>query len=173
MTATHADCRGEARCRIETSGPCHGLLGWIRIRLGDEWLSTDPASPEVHWSPAVLPLDPPLPLEAGEEITISLQRPAQGDWTWTVKAASGTRRHSSFLARADGLRRLQKMAPDFHPDLNKRGENTLRVLTMMQEGKSNQEIAQALASLDPASFPSVEEALQMVQGLALRYARKV
>ena len=172
MTATHADCRGEACCHIETSGPCHGLLGWIRIRLGDEWLSTDPASPEVHWSPAVLPLDPPLPLEAGEEITISLQRPARGDWTWTVKATSGTRRHSSFLGRADGPRRLRKLAPDFRPDLNKRGENTLRVLTMMQEGKSNQEIAQALAGLDPASFPSAEEALQMVQSLALRHARK-
>ncbi len=172
MTATQADCKGESLCRIEKSGLCHGLLGWTRICLGDQWLSTDPDSPEVHWSPVMLPLDPPLALEAGEEITISLQRPAQGDWTWTAKAASGTRRHSSFLARADGLQRLRKMAPDFLPDLNKRGENTLRVLTMMQEGKSNQEIAQALADLDPASFPSVEEALQMVQGLALRYARK-
>jgi SAM-dependent methyltransferase len=170
-TATRADCLGKARSRIETSGLCHGLLGWLRIRLGDEWLSTDPDSPEVHWSPAVLPLDPPLPLEAGEEIAISLQRPAQGDWTWSVKAASGTRRHSSFLARADGQRRLRKMAPDYRPGLNQRGENTLRILTMMQQGKSNQEIAHALTSMDPASFPSIEEALQRVQSLALRYAR--
>jgi SAM-dependent methyltransferase len=172
-TATRADCKGEAHCRIEQSGLCHGLLGWTRIRLGDQWLSTAPDSPDVHWSPVMLPLDPPLPLKAGEEIGISLQRPARGDWTWTVKAASDSRRHSSFLARADGLSRLRKMAPDYRPDLNKRGEKTLRVLTMMQEGKSNQEIAQALAGLEPASFPSAEVALQMVQGLALRYARKV
>jgi hypothetical protein len=168
--ASHADCRGEARCRIETSGPCHGLLGWTRIRLADQWLSTDPASPEVHWSPAVLPLDPPLSLEAGEDINISLQRPAHGDWTWSIKAASGSRRHSSFLARADGLSRLRKVAPDHRAGLTPQGASTLHALTMMQQGKSNQEIAQALAGLYPESFPSVENALQRVQRLALRYA---
>lgn len=172
MTADRADCQGEVRCRIEKSGICHGLLGWIRIRLGEQWLSTDSDSPEVHWSPVMLPLDPPLPLEAGEEIAISLQRPARGDWAWTVRATSGVRRHSSFLARADGPRQLRKMAPDFRPDLSQRGENTLRALTMMQEGKSNQEIAHALVSTDPVSFPSFEGALQRVQSLALRYARK-
>ena len=172
MTATQADCKGEAPFHVEKSGLCHGLLGWTRIRLDDQWLSTDPASPEVHWSPALLPLDPPLPLEAGEGIAISLQRPAHGDWTWTVEAASGSRRHSSFLARVDNPRQLRKMAPNYRADLSQRGVNTQRVLTMMQEGKSNQEIAQALASKDPTSFHSVDEALQQVQGLALRYARK-
>jgi SAM-dependent methyltransferase len=169
MTANQADCLGESRCRIEKSGLCHGLLGWTRIRLGDEWLSTDPASPEVHWSPVMLPLDPPLPLEAGEEIAISLQRPARGDWTWTVRAASGTRRHSSFLARADGPRRLRKAAVDSSPSLSKYGENTLHVLAMMHAGHSNREIAQSLADSDRQAFPDFESALQHVQALAIRY----
>jgi len=169
--ASRADCQGEAGFTIEKSDICHGLQGWIRIRLGDEWLSTDPAKPEVHWLPALLPIDPPLMLEQGEEIEISLQRPAQGDWTWTVKAASGTRRHSSFLARLDGPRQLRKMAPDHCPGLNLRGENTQHVLAMMQAGRSNQDIAQSLVGLDPKSFSSVEDAMQLVQGLARRYAK--
>jgi len=168
---SRADCRGEAHFKIEKSDTCHGLLGWIRIRLGDEWLSTDPANPEVHWLPALLPLDPPLQLEQGEEIEISLQRPAQGDWTWATKAASGSRRHSSFLARLDGPSRLRKMAPDYSPGLNQRGENTRHVLAMMQAGRSNQEIAQSLAESDPKAFPGVESAMQMVQGLAKRYGK--
>ncbi|MEE4238758.1 MAG: class I SAM-dependent methyltransferase [Anderseniella sp.] len=167
--ASHADCRGEARCRIETSGPCHGLLGWTRIRLADQWLSTDPASPEVHWSPAVLPFDPPLSLEAGEDINISLQRPAHGDWTWSIKAASGTRRHSSFLARTDGPRRLSKVAADASPGLGRRGQHALHVLAMMQAGHSIREIAQSLADSDRHAFQDFESALQHVQALAVRY----
>lgn len=171
-TAIKTDCQGEVCCDIHQSGPCHGLLGWIRIRLGDEWLSTDPEEAEVHWSPVVLPLDPPLELQEGEEIVIRLQRPARGDWTWSVTSSAGARRHSSFLGKTDGPRSLRRMAPDHHPILGRRGEHVLRVLTMMKEGRSNQEIAQALADMDPASFPGVEEALRVVQGLSLRYARK-
>lgn len=169
MTATNADCQGEARCRIGNSGLCHGLLGWTRMRLGDEWLSTDPAGPEVHWSSAMLPLDPPLPLDAGEQIEIGLQRPAHGDWSWSVKAASGFQRHSSFLARADMLLRLKKMAPAYRPGLGKQGEQVLHVLALMKEGMGNQEIAQHLFDADKASFPDIGAALQLVQKLSLRY----
>ena len=169
MTAKRADCRGGANFAIEKPGLCHGLLGWTRIRLADQWLSTDPDSPEVHWSPAVLPLDPPLPLMADEEIAISLQRPAHGDWTWGIKAAKGSHRHSSFLARTDGLRRLRKAAPDTCPGLGRRGENTLHVLTMMQAGRSNREIAQSLADSDRQVFQDVESALEHVQAVAIRY----
>lgn len=170
LTATNADCQGKARCRIEKSGICHGLLGWIRIRLGEQWLSTDPAGPEVHWSPVMLPLDPPMQMEEGEEILIGLNRPAYGDWTWSVEAMSGSRRHSSFLARADGLKRLSRLSPDYHPGLGKQGESALRILMMMQAGKSNQEIARFLVLTDAAAYPSIEKALRRVQGFALSYS---
>ncbi len=170
-TATKADCQGEAVCHINTSGLCHGLLGWIRMRLGDEWLSTDPAGPEVHWQPVLLPIEPPLQLERDEEVVIKLQRPAKGDWTWGLAAVAGTRRHSSFLARADGPRRLQKMAPDNCPGISANGENVLRILEMMREGASNRDIAQTLADSRQEGFRDIEEAMQAVQRLALRYAK--
>lgn len=170
MAASQADCAGEAQSGIGVSGLCHGLLGWIRIRLGEQWLSSDPASPEVHWAPVLLPIDPPLPLHAGESLSISLKRPARGDWTWTVRAESGTRRHSTFLARASGLQRLRRMAPEHRPGLDRSGEHALHVLGMMHSGCSNMEIAQSLASMDSQTFPSPEIALHQVQELALRYA---
>lgn len=168
---SRADCQGEARVTVEKSGTCDGLLGWIRIRLGDQWLSTDPANPEVHWLAVLLPLDPPLQLEHGEEIEIRLQRPAHGDWTWAAKATSGSRRHSSFLARADGPSRLRKMAPDYGAGLNQLGENTRQVLAMMKSGRSNQDIAQSLTESDPNTFPGGEEAMQLVQRVARRYGK--
>lgn len=171
MAADKTDCKGEAHCSIDKDGLCHGLLGWIRIRLGEAWLSSDPDEPEVHWLPAMLPLDPPLSLQQGEKIAITLQRPAKGDWTWTVAAASGTRRHSSFLGRADGPRRLQKLAPDYRATLARRGEDVLRVLEWMKSGQSNLQIAKALAASDAKSYANAEEALQLVQKIAERYAK--
>ncbi|MBK9197900.1 methyltransferase domain-containing protein [Candidatus Skiveiella danica] len=81
MTATHADCHGEIRCKVSSAGVCHGLLGWIRIRLGDEWLTADPAGPKVHWGAAFLPFDQPVALRMGEVIKLGLDRPKGGDWT--------------------------------------------------------------------------------------------
>lgn len=171
-TATSAHCQGEARCRIAQSGICHGLMGWIRMRLGDQWLSTDPSSPEVHWAPGLLPIDPPMPVEAGQEVKITLQRPARGDWTWTIASVSESRRHSSFLAHTDSVRRMRTLAPGHRPGLGQQGENTLRMLQLMREGRSNQEIAQALAAMDSSSPGGIEEALRKVQALALRYGKQ-
>lgn len=107
MQATGGDCDGEARFEILQDGLCHGLLTWIRFRLDDAWLATDPQEPAMHWCNAVLPLDPPLPVTGGEVLQLHLKRPAGNDWSWRVSAQAGTRRHSSFLARLDNRQRLQ------------------------------------------------------------------
>lgn len=165
-TVSSADCRGEAECRVDAAGDCHGLLGWIRIRLLDQWLSTEPEAPEVHWSPVVLPIDPPLPLAAGEQVRMALQRPAHGDWTWSITASAGSRRHSTFLARADGHRELAKAAPTMRPGLGERGQRACTALQLLQQGSSIQEAASAVAS---SAQVSPEQALREVQALAVRY----
>lgn len=170
-TVTHANCEASAHCRIETAGLCHGLMGWIKVKLGDNWLGTGPADPEVHWTPAFLPVDPPVPLEKGEDVELRLQRPAYGDWTWTIKAASSAGRHSSFLGRVDGLRRLRKIAPDNCPGLGQKGEHALRILEWMQQGFSNQKIAQLLVDASVGTRLAYDDALRQVQVIAIRYAK--
>lgn len=165
-TATSADCRGEAVVRVATSGLCHGLLGWIRIRLADEWLSTEPEAPEVHWSPVLLPVDPPLPLTAGELLKVVVQRPAHGDWTWSLTAQAGARRQSTFLARADGPKELAKAAPGTRPSLSQRGKRALDALQLLSQGSSIQEAAQALAR---STHIDAAQALREVEALAMRY----
>ena len=125
-----------------------------------------PEAPEVHWSPVVLPIDPPLSLMGGEQIRMALQRPAHGDWTWSVTAAAGSRRHSTFLARADGLKELGRAAPMTAPGLSERGKRACTALQMLQQGSNIQEAARALAS---SARISPEQALREVQALAVRY----
>ncbi len=164
--SSDADCNGEAVCRVETSGLCHGLLGWIRIHLLDQWLSTDPESPEVHWSPVMLPVDPPLPVSQGEELKLTLRRPARGDWTWSVTAQAGARRHSSFLASADGAKELARAAPASRPGLSPQGNRALRMLELLAQGFSNQAVADEMAA---AHAMDRGQAMQEVQRIALRY----
>jgi hypothetical protein len=167
--ARNADCDGRARCPVAADGTCHGLLGWIRMQLDGEWLSTHPDAPAVHWLPVMLPLDPPLALERGEVITLGLQRPARGDWTWSIEANSGTRRHSSFLARAETPAAMLRIAPDSRAGLGRSGRRMLLVLSLLDQGFTNRAAAQELATaegMDPA------EAMDQVQAIAMRHGAK-
>jgi hypothetical protein len=168
-TATSADCDGACTCRIDAEGQCHGLLAWIRIRLGEEWLSSSPADPEVHWAPVLLPLDPPLQLLAGEDISIALQRPAFGDWTWTVRSSAGTRRHSTFLARTEGPREMARATVAIPPGLSDRGRRVMQALELLGQGLSIGATVQALAR---DSQVGQAQLLREVQSLALKYGDK-
>ena len=169
--ATDCDCHGDIGFDVTRDGECHGLLGWIEIRVGGQFLSADPAGPATHWSPGFLPIDPPLSLENGERVRATLERPVEGDWTWTLEAESGSRRHSTFFGSADSMIRLSRMSPDHRPGLSRRGENALHALTLMRGGHTNTEIAQILAETHPGFFASVDEALELARAMALRHGR--
>lgn len=167
--ATSADCKGEARSRVEVSGLCHGLLGWIRIKLEDEWMSTAPDSPPVHWSPVMLPIDPPLALAEGEDLAMTLLRPAHGDWTWSVTSGGESRRHSTFLAGFEGLERLGRRAPSYRAGLSEEGARVAHILALFADGLSNQQIADRLANDECVELGQM---LVRVQALAMRYGKR-
>jgi SAM-dependent methyltransferase len=165
-TASSGDCVASGTCFIERTDMCHGLLGWIRIRLHDEWLASAPDAPQVHWTPAMLPLDPPLPVQEGEQLAITLRRPAGGDWSWSASARAGARRHSTFLARSESPRDLARIALGAAPGLGDAGRRALDILERMSRGHTNKAIAADLVerySLAPV------RAIEEVQALARRY----
>lgn len=173
-SATNADCVGAGEFQVEASGTCHGLLGWIQIRLGSAVLSTygtDAQQQDVHWAKAFLPFDEPLEVVEGELATMNISRPRGGDWIWGLQAIGGIRRHSSFLARADGADRLRRVAPHNKIILSNGGRAVQRVLAWMDGSRSNKDIAELLLQAEPEAFATLEDSLRTVQGLAHTHGR--
>jgi len=89
---------GSVEFHVQSATTCHGFAGWFAMRLGTEWVSTAPDAEGMHWSPAFLPLDPPVSLSAGDAIAVKINRPPFGEWTWRTAWPGGSQRHSTMLA---------------------------------------------------------------------------
>ena len=154
---------------INETGICHGWVGWSKIKLGREWLSTAPDAERVHWSPAFLPLDPPMALERGERMRFNLARVPQGDWTWRVDAKAGRQQHSTLLSRPMTPATLARAAVDFQPRLNADGEVLQHVLALCDGSRPARRIAEDIAGRFPRRFRTTDAALAFVQHVFRRH----
>jgi protein arginine N-methyltransferase 1 len=69
---------------VTTTGVLHGILGWFRARLSPG-VALDNAPPSVHssWAHAFFPVQNPVGVRPGDEISIRLQSAAAGSiWRW-------------------------------------------------------------------------------------------
>jgi precorrin-6B methylase 2 len=155
---------------IRASGPCHGWIGWLNLKLGDAWLSTSPFEPRIHWSAAYLPLDPPMTFERGERVGFSLDRAPFGDWTWTVTSAAGRQQHSTLLSSPMTAESLQKAARGYAPALNADGRIMNDLLSRCDGSHSVDAIARWLVERHPTRFRSPTEALSFAQRMTRHFA---
>lgn len=169
MTATDASCDAKVQVTILEDGICHGWLGWFQIRLGDDWLSTSPQQPKTHWSQAFLPLDPPLPVKAGEVMSFELKRPEFGEWTWLVEVGGVTQRHSTFLSMPLSRDTLEKRSDDYRARINSEGRLAAEVLAMLGGEESTLSIALKMAAAHPDKFPDQQTAKRFIAKLIDRY----
>ena len=165
-TSVHIDADYE----ITRSGVCHGWVGWFSMKLGDRWVSTSPRDEPLHWSPAFLPLDPPVAFEQGEQVSFTLDRAPFGDWTWRVRSATADQRHSTLLSAPMDAATLKKAVVDYAPSLNVDGRALAQVLGQCDGSASAMTIAQSLCARYPERYHSAAEALAFVQRIIKRYA---
>jgi SAM-dependent methyltransferase len=168
-TATSTHCQSEVNYTLKESSLCHGWAGWFKMKLGDTWLSTAPHEPSLHWSAAFLPLDPPLSVTQGESITLRLQRPVGGDWTWNTQTSQAKQQRSTFFAVPMTLKTLRCVASDYKPQLSDKGEALLYILSNCNGTLSVQEIVDRLLEKYPMSFKARQEAFQFVRGISTAY----
>jgi len=161
----------EVSYEITQSGPCHGWLGWFRMKLGDRWLSTSPYEEPLHWSPAFLPLDPPLVFERGERVTFTLARPAFGDWTWRVHSEQGSQQHSTLLASPMNAVTLERTTPRYRPTLGADGVAVRHVLSLCTGTASVEDMTESLLEAYPDRYATRAQALRFVQQVVWRYER--
>jgi hypothetical protein len=160
----------EVRVTITQSATCHGWAGWFAMKLGDRCLSTSPRAKRTHWSPAFLPLDPPVPLEKGEQVEFHLARAPFDEWAWSMKARNGTQRHSTLFSVPMKASTLKKASLTHVPQLTREGHAVAYVLSLCDGVATTSEIARSLRQQYPDQYPSETEALLFVQAIAKRNA---
>ncbi|MFN3629893.1 MAG: methyltransferase domain-containing protein [Casimicrobiaceae bacterium] len=168
-TATGTDLDTAYRFEITRSGDCHGLLAWIRFRTGDRWLETGPQA-TMHWTPQLLPIDPPFAVAAGDPLEGRLHRKTWGEWTWSLRLRNESRRQSTFLSQPLSARRLAGAAPGATLPLNRDGMIAYRILAGFAAGESNEAIARSLLASDARRYATgLEAALQEVKEWAISF----
>ena len=153
----------ETAFTIRTAGVCHGLAGWFTMRLGDRWVSTAPVAERMHWSPAFLPLDPPIPLAEGDTLSVRIDRAPYGDWTWRVASPHGSQRHSTLLSAPLKASTLRKAALDYTPVPNEEGQAVQFILAQCTGATRVSEMAAQVRSRWPARYPTDDDATRFVQ----------
>lgn len=163
-------CQVKIRQKITDSRLCHGWAGWFKMQLGETWLSTAPHEPSLHWSPVFLPLDPPIQIEAKEEVIFKLQRPPFGEWSWLVQTSTTQQQHSTFFAVPMALKTIKKMAVDYQPQLNNKGKAALYVLSHFHGDLSTKQLVNEVKQKYPYLFPETKQALMFVQNLVASFS---
>lgn len=169
-TCQDPSCHVEITYTITESGLCHGWAGWFDMELGDEWLSTNPRQEKMHWSAVMLPLDPPIQLDAGYEVTFRLSHPVQGEWSWWVRAESVSQQHSSAFSTPLGRETIVKRATQYQPALSPRGLAWRDLLARFDGTTTLEEMAEFLLVRHPSLFRTREQALQTINNLVHRCA---
>lgn len=163
---------------IAQPAQAHFIVGWFDAEIAPGYTYT--TSPVVEpradiYGYAALPLEEPLELAAGDQVSVRLIAKLLVNsyvftWQTTVYGEDGavkTRfQQSSLMAVLPSS--LRQRAPDHAPRLTKEGEYARFILSAMDEGKSNQAIAEALQAAFPEVF-TLETAYIKVTSLAQRY----
>lgn len=162
-TAREATCRQSVTFVIGRPGTCHGFAGWFRMRLGDEWLSTAPQEPALHWSAVFLPLDPPVEVSEGLELYFALDRPQYGNWTWRVRTRELNQVHSTFFSKPMQLASVHKYDLQFAPVPGYDGTIARYILQTMDGVRTVAQLAEAVRQQYPTRFTTPADALAFVR----------
>lgn len=167
---SYAGVHASLTVQSTAAGTCHGIAGWFRMQLGDTWLSTSPRDERVHWSAVFFPVDPPLAIESGEQVSIGLDREPGSEWSWRVTAKAGKRRQSTLLSTPLTESTLRKAAVGYVPTIGPDGRALLHVLSSMGGAHDVATLARGLQAAFPDRYRSESDALAFVQGVVARYA---
>jgi precorrin-6B methylase 2 len=167
---TYAGVHAAITLQATEAGICHGIAGWFRMQLGDTWLSTSPRDERVHWSAVFFPIDPPLPIDGGEQVAIGLDREPGGEWSWRVTAKDGKRRQSTLLSTPMTEATLRKAAVDYVPTPSADGRAVLHVLSSMGAHQDVGALARGVHAAFPERYRTESDALAFVQDVVARYA---
>jgi protein arginine N-methyltransferase 1 len=180
-TVREPDVRATLEWTARRDGTMHGVCAWFHAELAEGVaFSTGLDALETVYGTAFLPLLEPVPLAAGDTVTVELQARLMGRddyvWVWNtrVSGSGGVKadfRQSTFLAQPARPAEMRKRAHDFRPALSEHGQVDRAVLEMMDGSATLEAIAHELRRRFPDRFREWEDALSHAGRLSRTYAR--
>jgi protein arginine N-methyltransferase 1 len=176
-----ADVAGELAWTAERPGTAHGLAVWFDAELGDGiGFSNAPGQPELIYGQAFFPLQAPVTLSEGDQISVTLKANLVDQdylWRWdTLVTADGEPgrvkarfRQSTFYGAPISLEKLKQREAGFIPQRAEAAEIDQFVLSLMDGRTSLGEIGAALVARFPGRFTRQQDALTYSADLAERY----
>lgn len=88
---------GDGVVEARRDGTVHGIGLWFTTILGpDHELSNPPGTADSSWSQVLLPIDEPFPVQAGDELALSVSwRPDGTRWSWGIGPSAAAPTHHS------------------------------------------------------------------------------
>lgn len=86
-TIETADAGGSVTFTTSRDGVLHGFGGWFRATLAEGVELSNAAVGATHWQQSFLPLETPVSVARGDEITLALQTHDGHSWRWRGRAA--------------------------------------------------------------------------------------
>lgn len=155
------------QAKAERDGTVHGIAGWFECLLaGEVWMTNSPLSPQSIGRPqAFLPLDTPLAVQAGDEITIEIMmRPTDRLIAWNVRhPRSGTEsRQSTWQGDIVEQDRLKRLHPARQPSPSAEAIARQTVLGYCDGTRTIAQIQQLVLAEHPDLRPSATEIQRFV-----------
>ena len=164
---------------VARQGTAHGLSVWFDAELIDGvGFSNAPGDAELIYGQGFFPFQQPLAVAAGDQINVRLEARLIKDdyvWRWDTALVSEGKikscfKQSTLFGAPLSVAQLHKHAGPYVPKINEEGAVTRFVLSKMDGGNSNEQIAAALATDFSSRFRNQTEALDFVADMSDKYS---
>jgi len=156
-------------------GILDGIGGWFVADLGAGVTMTNaPGDPDrIDRRNVVFPIDPPVDVQSGDDITVSMRiRPSDLLVRWVVAVRNGTYRssHSTLMGMLLTREEMRRTNPHFVPSLTARGEARKTVLALCDGAHTLDCIEREVFGRHRNLFRDYNEAQVFVAEVVTRYS---
>lgn len=182
-TVTSADAHGRLTASVTREGTANAVCVWFDRELIDGiGFSNAPGEPGRIYGQALLPLETPVEVDTGDDVTVHIEaRLVGGDYAWRwdtrITAANGgggpkaAFEQSTVRSAPVSISRLRRREAGHRPELGEDGEINSFVLSLMDGATPLSDIAEQLTGRFPERFAEPNDALARVAQLSEKYSR--
>ena len=165
---------------VNRDGVLHGWALWFDTNLfGEIGFSNHPEESELIYGNAFFPLTEPIEVRKGETIDFSFRANLVNDdyvFSWKTEVYDSqdvekrSFRQSTFFGVPFSANNLRKQATTHVPELSTKGQIDRQVLRLMEDGRTIDDIAEALTKQFPQYKMTKDKALALVSRLSKVYS---